>query len=85
MQQMEASRIVYAIYSAACVVVAGVFIAAGHITAGHFLSENWQPRGSGTRLYFEHAAWMFVFGGIFFVLGLALSFGAWPRGRGPAA
>jgi hypothetical protein len=85
MQQMEAARIIYAIYSAACIVVSAVFIAAGHITAGHFLRENWQPPGSGTRLYFEHAAWMLVLGGIFLVVGLVLLFRAWPRTRETAA
>ena len=81
MRQMEPERIIYAIYSAACIVAAALFVAAGHVAAGHFLSENWQPSGSGTRLYFEHAAWMFVFGGAFFVAGLVLLFRAWPRSR----
>lgn len=85
MQPTEATRIVYAIYSAACIVISAVFVAAGHIAAGHFLSENWQPPGSGTRLYFGHAAWMFVFGIIFFLAGLVFMRGVWPRHREIAA
>jgi hypothetical protein len=41
MQQMEVERSIYAIYSAACIVAAALFVAAGQVAAGHFLSENW--------------------------------------------
>lgn len=65
MPQTETYRIIWAVFAAACLVVAAILFAAGHLASAHYLQENWQPPSAGVRLYVRHSAWVFAVSAVF--------------------
>ncbi len=56
MRQTETTGIIYAIFSATCLVAASVCVAAGHVASADRLRQQWSRPGLGVELYFKEAA-----------------------------
>jgi hypothetical protein len=72
MQQMDANRIIYAIFSSGCFVSATVLIAASHLNSARRLQQEWHG-ASGLELYFKENWFMFLLAGLLLLTAAVLA------------
>lgn len=71
MLRSDVDRIIYAIFSAMCIIIAAILVAAGHIASADILRG--QHFGiSGPELYFINNMYVFAAAGFLLILGFVL-------------